>query len=149
MSEYTAQDFEDAQFAEHPDGRLAHRVEYGTVFSWSFEHNDADDYAANEYMVADGWAPVPAQRTITRSEYRDTLNGAVKVSGYGDDWERGFNTGLAVSGTKVVPDPEPTNAEKLKAVLDAIGDSTAGYREHLASKLDEAGVKAPGGDDDH
>ncbi|WP_181272787.1 hypothetical protein [Brevibacterium oceani] len=46
------------------------------------------------------------------------------------------------------PDPEPTNAEKLKAVLDAIGDSTGGYREHLASKLDEAGVKAPGGDDD-
>lgn len=49
--------------------------------------------------------------TITQSEYRDTLNHAVKTSGYGDDWERGFCTGLNFGGTKVIPDPEPTNAE--------------------------------------
>lgn len=148
MNKYTAQDFEDAQFAEHPDGRLAHRVEYGTVFSWSFERNDADDYAANEYMVADGWAPVPAQRTITRSEYRDTLNGAVKVSGYGDDWERGFNTGLAVSGTKVIPDPEPTDVEKITRLI--LENSTDMDPKFIAEMLVENGVRPvkAGGDDD-
>lgn len=49
-------------------------------------------------------------RTLTRTEYRDTLDHAVKISGHGDDWERGFCTGLTVGGTRVVPDPEPTNA---------------------------------------
>lgn len=144
MSKYTAQDFEDAQFAEHPDGRLAHRVEYGTVFSWSFERNDADDYAANEYMVADGWAPVPAQRTITESEF-DRVADTFPAGGPRLD----LRNALVRFGFEFVEDREPTNAEKLKAVLDAIGDSTAGYREHLASKLDEHGVTAPGGDDDH
>lgn len=62
-------------------------------------------------------------RTITRSGYRDTLNGAVKVSGYGDDWERGFNTGLAVSGTKVIPGPEPT-------LLPSMPGATVKMRKH-------------------
>lgn len=92
-------------------------------------------------------------RTITRSEYRDTLNGAVKVSGYFDDWERGFHTGLAVSGTKLVPDPEPTNAEKLaEAITNAahgvgIGSTTANVKD-IAEHLDAQGVKAPEADDD-
>lgn len=84
-------------------------------------------------------------RTITRSEYRDTLNGAVKVSGYGDDWERGFNTGLIVSGMKVVPDPEPSNAELIQKAVDEWEES--GDRCSLADWLDARGVKA-GGDDE-
>lgn len=87
--------------------------------------------------------------TITQSEYRDTLNHAVKTSGYGDDWERGFCTGLTVGGTKVIPDPEPTNAEKLAIYLglhdlDAITQD--GVAE-FAQQLDADGVKAPGVDE--
>lgn len=105
---------------------------------------------------AEGWLRNPDQvpgRTITRSKYRDTLDRAVKVSGYGDDWERGFGTGLAVSGTKVVPDPEPTNAEKLEAALRTHFGPGAFTVEcsSLSRFLDGVGVKAPeaGGDDEH
>lgn len=88
-------------------------------------------------------------RTITRSERQDILNGAVLVSGYGDDWERGFNTGLVVSGTKVVPDPEPTDAEKMKEDLDEWqGDIKECVRLGLPHYLASQGwTKA--GDDDH
>lgn len=77
-------------------------------------------------------------RTMTESEMEH------KCATYGSAYETGFRQ----AGGVVIPDPEPTNVEKLKAVLDAIGDSTDGYREHLASRLDDAGVKAPGDDDD-
>lgn len=88
-------------------------------------------------------------RTITRSEYRDTLDHAVLVSGYGDDWERGFNTGLAVGGTKVVPDPEPTNAERLEQLQRSwVAEHPVPGGMSLIEYLDEAGVKAPGGDDE-
>lgn len=96
-------------------------------------------------IAFEGWLHNPDQvpeRTITASE-RDSRTALLSpTEKFG--WIKGFED----AGGRVVPDPEPTNAEKLKAVLDAIGDSTAGYREHLASKLDEAGVKAPGGDDE-
>lgn len=148
MNKYTAQDFEDAQFAEHPDGRLAHRVEYGTVFSWSFERNDADDYAANEYMVADGWAPVPAQRTIAESEF-DRVADSFPAGGPRLD----LRNALVRFGFEFVEDREPTNAEKLaNHVLRITDDLYIGLTkddiDKVAKWLDEAGVKAPGGDDD-
>lgn len=86
--------------------------------------------------------------TITQSEYRDTLNHAVKTSGYGDDWERGFCTGLNFGGTKVIPDPEPTNAEKAAADLEAWGMLRAGALELGPWLAGQGWVKAPGGDDE-
>lgn len=85
-------------------------------------------------------------RTITRTEYRDTLNHAVKTSGYGDDWERGFCTGLTVGGTKVVPDPEPTNAESISKLLTEFAELNAScggeQGDHdLAEFLDARGVQ--------
>ena len=68
-----------------------------------------------EYLNRHGWLHDPEQvpgRTITRSEYRNIVDGAVKISGYEDDWERGFASGLSVAGMKVVPDPTPTKAEQ-------------------------------------
>lgn len=92
-------------------------------------------------------------RTITRSEYRDTLKHAVKTSGYSDDWERGFCTGLSVSGVKVIPDPEPTNAELIeKAIFESMSSAsivTSVDVKILADRLDARGVKASGFDDDH
>ena len=87
-------------------------------------------------------------RTITESEF-DELVDALHQNWATPEYFSGvLSDALIDHGITVIPDPEPTNAEKLKAVLDAIGDSTDGYREHLARNLDEAGVKAPGADDD-
>ena len=49
-------------------------------------------------------------------------------------------------GFDVIPDPELTNAEKLNELIcQATGSTNAPL---LADYLDEAGVRAPGGDDD-
>lgn len=111
-----------------------------------------------DYLMRHGWIRRPDEaeaamrdqvpgRTITQSEYRDTLNHAVKVSGYGDDWERGFCTGLTVGGARVAPDPEPTNAEKLEALLRETEAAPMSVTNR-ARWMDAQGVKAPGGDDE-
>lgn len=91
--------------------------------------------------------------TITQSEYRDTLNHAVKVSGYGDDWERGFCTGLTVGGTKVVPDPEPEpdpeDVRKLAQALAAAAfDKPWESFDDMARQALKRGVIAPGASDE-
>ena len=66
---------------------------------------------------------------------------------------------LEALGITVVPDPEPTNAEKLEAKLKAFALEVC-VSEHqlelarssapeLAAWLDEHGVKAPGTNNDH
>ena len=59
-------------------------------------------------------------------------------------------------GFTICSDPEPTNAEKLEALLEggninaqwALRDGGVMFARELAHALDDAGVKAPGGDDD-
>ena len=91
-------------------------------------------------------------RTITRTECRDIIDGAVKVSGYGDDWERGFYSGLSVADTRVVPDPEPTDRQRLEELISREwGDSDDAQHITLAIlKEFEVSVKAPeaGGNDE-
>lgn len=87
-------------------------------------------------------------RTITQSEYRDTLKHAVKTSGYSDDWERGFCTGLTVGGTKVVPDPEPTNAEQLDRIYQEWRQDTDGMGLSVGEWMENHGVTAPGASDE-
>lgn len=113
----------------------------------------SDDYNSDDrriiretlYWLDDHADRVPG-RTITRTEYRDTLDHAVKVSGYGDDWERGFCTGLTVGGTKVAPDPEPTNLESISKLLTEFAELNAScggeQGDHdLAEFLDARGVQ--------
>lgn len=83
-------------------------------------------------------------RTITESKYK-------KHTQYFSISEVGaFNAGLHAAGVSVVPDPEPSNAEKLadflrRHDLDSITNDGA---DEFARQLDADGVKAPGGDDE-
>lgn len=81
-------------------------------------------------------------RTITGSEIDNHI--AIDIT-----MRNGFILGFEAAGGRVVPDPEPTNAEKLKALCS---DWTIGRNcledEDLSDYLDRLGVKAPGGDDD-
>lgn len=101
--------------------------EVGEVLDWLDDHPDQ----------------VPG-RTMTASEFGNYNTEAAGT--YGD----GFRAGFERAGGEVVPDPEPTNAEKLEIYLglhdlDAITqDGVADF----ARQLDADGVKAPGGDDD-
>lgn len=77
-------------------------------------------------------------RTMTESEI---------AKAFGTEYVAWARLCLARIGITVVPDPEPTNAEK---IIELMGKAPASLnRRDLAKWLDEAGVKAPGGDDDH
>lgn len=83
-------------------------------------------------------------RTITESEYRHAMLAATDTEDF-DAEEL-----LRRLGLTVVPDPDPTNAEKLAIYLglhDLDALTQAGVAE-FAQQLDADGVKAPGGDDD-
>ena len=80
-------------------------------------------------------------RTITASEFDEAVESCVT-----EDATVPPHTFAARLGVVCVPDPEPTNAEKLnKLICQATGSTNAPL---LAGYLDEAGVRAPGGDDD-
>ena len=88
-------------------------------------------------------------RTITASEFIRAANGVWGDEGSGPNGSNGYAFGLAHRlGIIVVPDPEPTNAEKLKELYGQWLESDApACRVSFHQFMDEAGVKAPGGDE--
>ena len=139
MSKYTAQDFRNSKFAEHPDGRRAVRKST-PIAPWIMEMRNGPAHCARDgEMSAGGWVPVPDKPTITQSEFdRAVRSSRTIVSGVSP------RLLMEVLGITVVPDPEPTNAEK---IIELMGKAPASLnRRDLAKWLDEAGVKAPGGD---
>lgn len=141
MTKYTADDFANAKFAEHPDGRTARRIESerGTVFAWSVERaGGEEDYCADEYLAAHCWVPVPTKPTITESRYR------FMVEGMGFDFKAGFNDALTEFGIAIIPDPEPTDEELLAGIIRNIDDwQSITSPELLAKYLNTAGVTPP------
>ena len=74
-------------------------------------------------------------RTITESQIAEA---------FGDEYHYWAKRRLSRIGITVVPDPKPTNAEKLELIW-ADWDPT---REGVWEFFDRRGVKAPGGDDE-
>ena len=141
MAKYTAEDFANARFAEHPDGRTARRIEAerGTVFAWSMEHKDGEeDYCADEHLVDRGWVPVPTKPTITESRYQFLVDIGNR------HYQAGFNDALTEFGISIVPDPEPSDEELLAGIIRNIDDWQAiTSPELLAKYLNTAGVTPP------
>ena len=109
---YSAADFANAKFAEL--GRYGLRAHKSA--GDSYWQRDGIKRATNEEMAAAGWAPVPTKPTITETEYSD----------YVDDLGLGELTLeeiLADFGIEVIPDPEPTNTDRLeKLIISAPGN---------------------------
>ena len=135
---YTAADFANARFAEHPDGRIAVRFNIYPDFPWTFNKGaDTDEYR-DVGMAHNGWVPVPTKPTITESRYR------FMVEGMGFDFKAGFNDALGEFGVEVIPDPEPTDEELLAGIIRNIDDWQAiTSPELLAKYLNTAGVTPP------
>ena len=145
---YTADDFANAMFAEHPnpecvDARFAARMNQSTAYPWLLDGVPGNSDAA---MAERGWVPVPTKPTITESRYR------FMVEGMGFDFKAGFNDALGEFGVEVIPDPEPTNADRLEELIISAPGNFEGVQAILkrpanvrawAEYLDEQGVTAP------
>lgn len=116
--------YEDLAEAIHNDGIDAYWDEILAVLRWLDEHPDQ----------------VPG-RTMTESRVKKFTTGKP------EDYRHGFLDAVEVAGMSVVPDPEPTNAEKLEGLFAELMKRQMTYKA-AGEWLDEAGVKAPGGDDE-
>ena len=150
MTKYTAADFANARFAEHPDGRTARRIEAerGTVFAWSMEHKDGEeDYCADEHLAAHGWVPVPTKPEMTESRVKKMV-GDWAVN----EFAAGFALGFRQAGGQIIPDPEPTNTDRLEELIISAPGNFEGVKAILkrpanvrawAEHLNDHGVTAP------
>lgn len=137
---YTAADFANAKFAEHPDGGTARtfpqtsrgeRWSYGGAFVLS-----------DEQMADEGWVPVIPARTI---HDRDVEALCTDTASYErDDYLDGFMRGFQQAGGVILDDPEPTDEELLAGIIRNIDDwQSITSPELLAKYLNTAGVTAP------
>ena len=136
MTKYTAADFANAKFAEHPDGRRAVRTST-PVAPWIMEMLNGPAHCAKDSeMALDGWVPVPTKPTITSSQYRLALDETRDPQ-----YVYGFTNAMRLFGAEVVPDPEPTDEELLAGIIRNIDDwQSITSPELLAKYLNTAGV---------
>ena len=130
---YTAADFANAKFAEHPTGRVAARNGDDPHYVWVIGENGR---VSDHCMALADWTPVPTKPTITRSEVRN------QIKTQGDEWANGYYTALTDFGGGVIEDPEPTNTDRLKTVLREAWDGHQSMND-VAEWLDKNGVTAP------
>ncbi|WP_347042044.1 hypothetical protein [Brachybacterium nesterenkovii] len=166
MHTYTEADFAKAQFAVHPDGRIAMRSATAARFVWK----TADYYYTDAEMAEGGWQIAHTATTarealalvvdLAYEPEGDTMpnqTGHVVVvdSGEINVYSDGNSYGQPVRGTAyrrlLLDPPEPTRpegAEALTALIarasDALGrDLDLDDMEQLADALAEAGFRAP------
>ena len=136
---YTAADFANAQFAEHPDGRWAVRTST-PVNPWIMEMRTWPGHCAKDSeMARDGWVPVIPARTI---HDRDVEALCTDTASYErDDYLDGFLQGFQQAGGVILDDPEPTDEELLAGIIRNIDDwQSITSPELLAKYLNTAGV---------
>ena len=140
---YTAADFANARFAEHPDGRIAARLETEEARPWE----SVRDFDTDEGMAADGWVPVPTKPTITEGQYKLALD-----EERDPQYVYGFTDAMRLFGGEVIPDPEPTNTDKLEELIISAPGNFEGVETVLkrpanvrawAEYLNDHGVTAP------
>ncbi|MGV2820488.1 hypothetical protein ABZX73_06370 [Brevibacterium casei] len=146
MSEnkYTAADFAAAEFAKRPNGGMAARLDPEDTLPWRVVNGKGLWSWFNDYdMAEEGWVPVPAspaKPTITESKFEEEFGLFSRTD------KRLMMGRLDRLGITVVPDPEPTNAEKLEEIITDEWPHSEFEIRALAERLDARYVKAPGGD---
>ena len=138
MTKYTADDFANAKFAEHENGRTAMKSSGCTRWDVKFLEGHVstrDDF----HMASFGWVPVPTKPVLTESEVKKMV-GNYEV----DDFAAGFAGGFRYAGGEIIPDPEPTDEELLAGIIRGIDDwQSITSPELLAKYLNTAGVTPP------
>ena len=127
---FSAADFANARFAEHPDGDFAARLYPEHIDPWLGD----DDCAYTDQVLADtGWVPVPTKPTITDSEV-----GAI-ADHKTDDWLDGFMAGYEKAGGTIL---EETTHERVARLVNEIvdGHGIVPVGEKVADRLISVGL---------
>ena len=137
MTKYTADDFANAKFAEHPNGNTARAFPQTTAGArWSY---GGAFVLSDEQMADEGWVPVPTKPQITESQYKLALD-----EDRDPQYVYGFTAAMHLFGGEVIPDPEPTDEELLAGIIRNIDDwQSITSPELLAKYLNTAGVTPP------
>lgn len=159
MTNYTASDFAKAEFARHPDGRVAARTAVDWA-QWAFkcsecatdeERNECDghDFGPDGYMANSGWVPVQEQAgSYTRTDEEDWQARAekaekerdeVRANAYNweataEEWEK---RALAAESRTLRPD-DATDAQiaaAYRAGRFALADWLAGRTDRIAEEM--------------
>ena len=136
---YTAADFANAKFAEHPSGSKAVRSGY-PLPPWLIDSSGAPFvWQEDQEMADEGWVPVIPARTIHDRDVEALCTD--KASYERDDYLDGFIRGFQQAGGTILDDPEPTDEELLAGIIRNIDDWQAiTSPELLAKYLNTAGV---------
>ena len=139
---YSAEDFKNAKFAEHPEsGKVAAKV-YPHGFPEDDEPREwesRNDYLTNSDMARDGWVPAPTKPTLTEAEVDEIVPTELP-----EEYVTGFIHGFEKAGGEVVPDPEPTNKERLEALQRSwVAEHPVLGGKSLIEYLNDHGVTAP------
>src|SRR5699024_6382872 len=140
---YTAADFANAQFAELGKHGLRAHKSAGD----SYWQRDGIKRATNEEMADAGWVPVPTKPTLTDSEV-----GELVPINLPEEYLTGFIDGFEEAGGTIIPDPEPTNTDRLEKLIISAPGNFEGVEAILkrpanvrawAVYLNDHGVTAP------
>ena len=126
MTKYTAADFANAKFAEHPNGGTARTFPQTTAGArWSY---GGAFVLSDEQMADEGWVPVIPARTITDPEM-----GAI-ADNTSDDWLDGFMAGYEKAGGTILE--ETTRERVARLVNEAVdGRGIVPVGEKVADRL--------------
>ena len=117
---YTAADFENAKFAEHPEtDALAVKRATGPYEWTTFDDDGYTGWLTTATMLkVDGWVPVPTKPQITESRFTEL----VEVCSFADG-QASYREFCRLAGIEIAPDPEPTNTDRLeKLIISAPGN---------------------------
>ena len=136
MTKYTADDFANARFAEHPDGRIAARLQTEEARPWE----SVRDFHTDEGIAADGWVPVPTKPQITESAVSRIAFSVFNLRPNLATIMSWLNQELTDAGIEITP--APTNTDRLAKLLGEVAtDAGVNLNPRLfAEQLDNAGV---------
>ena len=147
---YTAADFANAKFAEHPSGSKAVRSGY-PLPPWLIDSSGAPFvWQEDQEMADEGWVPVIPARTIHDRDVEALCTD--KASYERDDYLDGFIRGFQQAGGTILDDPEPTNTDRLEKLIISAPGNFEGVEAILkrpanvrawAEYLNDHGVTAP------
>ena len=155
--QYNTEDFANAEFARHPSGVIAARLDDGDSMPWLM---DDETWLSDEGMACNGWVPVreATAQPITLDTFQDAWESAEDADGcnpgdilihwdpssrFGrvEVWKSG-RSGPMGSHTRTLhrAPTRPEGTEALEALLDEWGNLTR-PKPLLADWLAERGVR--------